>query len=134
MADLDRLGTLGDARNELLVNAARRRADCSSSAAFKAARSCVTPAGSAQGKEITTIEGLSQNPIGKRLQDAWIAEQVPQCGYCQSDQLMAAAVLLRKLPSPSDAEISQAMAGNICRCGTYPRIRRAIHRAAGGKP
>jgi isoquinoline 1-oxidoreductase alpha subunit len=101
----------------------------------EAARSCVTQLARAVGKEITTIEGLAaKTPIGKRLQQAWIEEQVPQCGYCQSGQLMSAAVLLRKRPKPSDAEISQAMAGNICRCGTYSRIRRAIHRAAGGKP
>ena len=99
----------------------------------EAARSCVTQAGSAQGKTITTIEGLAaHSPVGKRLQRAWVDEQVPQCGYCQSGQLMAAAVLLRKRPQPSDAEINQAMAGNICRCGTYSRIRKAIHRAAKG--
>jgi isoquinoline 1-oxidoreductase alpha subunit len=92
-------------------------------------RSCVTPASSAVGKTVTTIEGLSPT-ASHALQVAWIAEQVPQCGYCQSGQLMAAAALLTKLPNPTDADIDAAMSGNICRCGTYQRIRRAIHRAA----
>jgi isoquinoline 1-oxidoreductase subunit alpha len=92
-------------------------------------RSCVTPASRGEGKKITTIEGLSPT-ASHALQLAWIAEQVPQCGYCQSGQLMSAAALLSKNPSPSDAEIDAAMSGNICRCGTYQRIRRAIHRAA----
>jgi aerobic-type carbon monoxide dehydrogenase small subunit (CoxS/CutS family) len=81
------------------------------------------------GKKITTIEGLSPN-ASHALQLAWIAEQVPQCGYCQSGQLMSAAALLAKTPKPSDQDIDNAMSGNICRCGTYQRIRRAIHRAA----
>jgi aerobic-type carbon monoxide dehydrogenase small subunit (CoxS/CutS family) len=93
-------------------------------------RSCSTPISAATGKRITTIEGLDSD-AGKRLQAAWIAEEVPQCGYCQSGQLMSAAALLAKNPSPSDADIDAAMSGNICRCGTYQRIRRAIHRAAG---
>ena len=92
-------------------------------------RSCVTPASSAAGKTVTTIEGLSPT-ASHALQLAWIAEQVPQCGYCQSGQLMSAAALLAKRPDPTDAEIDAAMTGNICRCGTYQRIRRAIHRAA----
>ena len=92
-------------------------------------RSCVTPASSAVGKTVTTIEGLSPT-ASHALQLAWIAEQVPQCGYCQSGQLMSAAALLTKHPDPTDAEIDAAMTGNICRCGTYQRIRRAIHRAA----
>ena len=92
-------------------------------------RSCVTPASSAAGKAVTTIEGLSPT-ASHALQLAWIAEQVPQCGYCQSGQLMSAAALLAKRPDPTDAEIDAAMTGNICRCGTYQRIRRAIHRAA----
>jgi aerobic-type carbon monoxide dehydrogenase small subunit (CoxS/CutS family) len=92
-------------------------------------RSCVTPASAAAGKKVTTIEGLSPT-TSHALQLAWIAEQVPQCGYCQSGQLMSAAVLLARRPDPSDAEIDAAMSGNICRCGTYQRIRRAIHRAA----
>jgi isoquinoline 1-oxidoreductase subunit alpha len=95
----------------------------------EAVRSCVTPVARAAGKEVTTIEGLSTD-LGHPLQQAWIAEDVPQCGYCQSGQIMAAAVLLRENPSPDDAEIDDAMTGNICRCGTYQRIRRAIRRAA----
>ena len=92
-------------------------------------RSCVTPASSAAGKTVTTIEGLSPTAT-HALQLAWIAEQVPQCGYCQSGQLMSAAALLAKHTDPTDAEIDAARSGNICRCGTYQRIRRAIHRAA----
>ena len=92
-------------------------------------RSCVTPASSVGGKKVTTIEGLSPT-TSHALQVAWIAEQVPQCGYCQSGQLMSAAALLAKTPKPTDADIDTAMSGNICRCGTYQRIRRAIHRAA----
>jgi isoquinoline 1-oxidoreductase subunit alpha len=94
-----------------------------------ATRSCLTNASAATGKKITTIEGLSPTS-SHRLQKAWIDEQVPQCGYCQSGQLMSAAALLTKTPDPTDAQIDSAMAGNICRCGTYQRIRRAIHRAA----
>jgi aerobic-type carbon monoxide dehydrogenase small subunit (CoxS/CutS family) len=95
-----------------------------------AVRSCTTTASAAAGKKITTIEGLS--PASSHpLQTAWVAEQVPQCGYCQSGQLMSAAALLAKTPKPTDAQIDSAMSGNICRCGTYQRIRRAIHRAAG---
>jgi isoquinoline 1-oxidoreductase alpha subunit len=92
-------------------------------------RACVTPVSAAAGKQVTTIEGLA-SPLGRRLQEAWIAEQVPQCGYCQSGQLMAAAALLAKTPAPTDTEIDAAMSGVLCRCGTYQRIRRAIHRAA----
>jgi isoquinoline 1-oxidoreductase alpha subunit len=95
----------------------------------EAVRSCVTPVSRAAGKEVTTIEGLS-DAVGRALQQAWIAEDVPQCGYCQSGQIMAAAVLLRENPNPTDDDIDDCMAGNICRCGTYPRIRRAIHLAA----
>lgn len=96
----------------------------------KAVRSCVVPAGGLAGAAITTIEGLA--PAGELhpVQEAWIAEQVPQCGYCQPGMIMAASALLASNPSPSDAEIDQSIT-NICRCGTYPRIRRAIHRAAG---
>jgi len=97
----------------------------------QAARSCATPVSQASGKNITTIEGLSANGLHP-LQLAWIAEQVPQCGYCQAGQIMAAAALLGRTPHPSDDQITQAMNGNLCRCGTYDRIRRAIHRAAGG--
>lgn len=94
-----------------------------------AIRSCVTPVAAAQGRQVTTIEGL--DPRGEHpLQRAWVAEDVPQCGYCQSGQIMAAAALLARTPRPSDADIDRFMAGNICRCGTYQRIRRAIHRAA----
>jgi len=96
-----------------------------------AIRSCQTPVSQAAGKRITTIEGLS--PEGKHpLQVAWIAEQVPQCGYCQSGQIMQAAALLAKTPHPTDEQIVQAMQGNICRCATYLRIKRAIKRAAQG--
>lgn len=96
----------------------------------EAVRSCVAPVSRATGKVVTTIEGLSSD-LSHPLQRAWLDEDVPQCGYCQSGQLMSAAVLLREKPQPTDEDIDQAMAGNICRCGTYPRIRRAIHRAAG---
>ncbi len=93
-------------------------------------RSCITPIESVKGKKITTIEGLSRNG-NHPLQRAWIAEEVPQCGYCQSGQIMSAAALLSAKPKPTDSDIDAAMSGNICRCGTYQRIRRAIHRAAG---
>lgn len=95
----------------------------------KAVRSCVTPVGSVGGKAIQTIEGLGTAARPHPLQAAWIAEQVPQCGYCQSGMLMAAAALLEKKPKPSDADIDEAMT-NICRCGTYQRVRVAIKRAA----
>jgi isoquinoline 1-oxidoreductase subunit alpha len=95
-----------------------------------AVRSCSIPASSAAGKKVTTIEGLSPNS-SHALQIAWIAEQVPQCGYCQSGQIMSAAALLAKTPKPTDEQINTAMNGNICRCGTYQRIHRAIKRAAG---
>ena len=95
----------------------------------RAVRSCQTTASTAAGKKIVTIEGLSSDS-NHPLQKAWVAEQVPQCGYCQSGQIMSAAALLAKTPNPSDEEIDAAMGGNICRCGTYQRIRRAIHRAA----
>jgi isoquinoline 1-oxidoreductase subunit alpha len=95
----------------------------------KRAFSCQTHVAEVAGKSITTIEGLSENS-SHPVQKAWLAENVPQCGYCQSGQLMSAAVLLREKPKPTDDDIDQAMTGNICRCGTYPRIRKAIHRAA----
>jgi isoquinoline 1-oxidoreductase alpha subunit len=94
-------------------------------------RSCSTPVSQVVGKNITTIEGLGANGLHP-VQQAWIAEDVPQCGYCQSGQIMAAVALLAKTPQPTDDQINQGMAGNICRCGTYDRIRKAIHRAAGG--
>ena len=92
-------------------------------------RACLTAASTAVGKKITTIEGLSPN-ASHPLQQAWVAEQVPQCGYCQSGQIMTAVALLAKTPKPTDAQIDTAMQGNICRCGTYQRIHRAIKRAA----
>lgn len=92
-------------------------------------RSCVTPIGAVAGKAITTIEGLSPDR-SHPVQRAWMEIDVPQCGYCQSGQIMSAAALLANNKSPSDADIDSAMSGNICRCGTYPRIRKAIHRAA----
>ncbi len=96
----------------------------------KAIRSCVTPVAAAVDKNITTIEGLSPDD-SHPLQRAWLQADVPQCGYCQSGQLMSAAVLLKANPNPTDRDIDAAMSGNICRCGTYPRIRKAIHIAAG---
>ena len=95
----------------------------------EAIRSCLTPLSRAVGKNIVTIEGLEESIAGP-LQKAWIDFEVPQCGYCQSGQIMSAAVLLRERPNPSDKDIDNAMAGNICRCGTYQRIRKAIHSAA----
>ena len=97
-----------------------------------ATRSCLTTAQQAAGRKIVTIEGLSASS-SHPLQTAWVAEQVPQCGYCQSGQIMSAAALLARTPNPTDAQIDTAMTGNICRCGTYQRIRRAIHRAARGE-
>ena len=99
----------------------------------EAARSCLTPVGALDGRHVTTIEGLStdrRHPV----QAAWIAEQVPQCGYCQSGQIMQAAALLARTPRPTDEQVDAAMQGNICRCATYQRIRRAIRGAAAGRP
>jgi isoquinoline 1-oxidoreductase subunit alpha len=96
----------------------------------EATRSCITPVSSVAGKKVTTIEGLSADG-SHPVQQAWIAEDVPQCGYCQSGQIMSAVALLAKKPNPTDADIDDFMSGNICRCGTYQRIRKAIHRAAG---
>jgi isoquinoline 1-oxidoreductase alpha subunit len=95
-------------------------------------RSCVMPVSAVAGKKITTIEGVGATPLGKKVQEAWIAEDVPQCGYCQSGQIMSAVALLSTTAKPSDGDIDTAMSGNLCRCGTYNRIRKAIHRAAGG--
>lgn len=95
----------------------------------EAVRSCVTPVRRAENQKVITIEGLSGN-TSHPLQRAWLEEDVPQCGYCQSGQIMAAAVLLREKPDPTDQDIDDAMSGNICRCGTYQRIKKAIHRAA----
>jgi aerobic-type carbon monoxide dehydrogenase small subunit (CoxS/CutS family) len=97
----------------------------------EAVRSCVTPVSSVDGKRITTIEGIGNTKEGHGIQEAWIADDVPQCGYCQSGQIMEAVALLKKSPKPNDADIEGAMSGILCRCGTYQRIRRAIHRAAG---
>jgi isoquinoline 1-oxidoreductase alpha subunit len=93
-------------------------------------RACVTPVSAAAGKKITTIEAIGDSAVGKRVQAAWAEIDVPQCGYCQSGQIMAATALLKAIPKPTDKDIDQAMSGNICRCGTYPRIRAAIHKAA----
>ncbi len=93
-------------------------------------RSCVTPIAAAVGQKITTIEGISNGRVGKAVQAAWIAHDVAQCGYCQSGQIMTATALLEGNKKPSDSDIDAAMAGNICRCGTYQRIRAAIHSAA----
>ena len=98
----------------------------------KPVRSCGTPLSAALGKKVTTIEGVSASATGKKVQAAWAALDVPQCGYCQSGQIMSATALLAAKPNPTDADIDSAMAGNICRCGTYPRIRAAIHKAAKG--
>lgn len=95
----------------------------------KPIRACVTPVSTIGDRSVRTIEGLSSDAT-HRVQKAWIAEEVPQCGYCQSGQIMSAAALLESKPSPTDEDIDDAMSGNICRCGTYDRIRRAVHRAA----
>jgi isoquinoline 1-oxidoreductase subunit alpha len=97
----------------------------------EAKRSCVLPVSAAAGMKITTIEAVGESPVGKAVQEAWIAENVPQCGYCQSGQVMSATALLTSNRKPTDADIDAAMAGNICRCATYTRIRTAIKRAAG---
>jgi aerobic-type carbon monoxide dehydrogenase small subunit (CoxS/CutS family) len=104
---------------------------CSVHVDGKLTRSCLTPVSQVSGKSVTTIEGLGGDGLHP-LQKAWIAEDVPQCGYCQSGQIMAAAALLAKTPHPTDEQITEFMSGNICRCGTYERIRRAVHRAAAG--
>jgi isoquinoline 1-oxidoreductase alpha subunit len=96
----------------------------------KPTRSCVTPLSAVTGRRVNTIEGIGRFKAGKAVQDAWIAENVPQCGYCQSGQVMSAVALLSANKNPSDAQIDGAMSGNICRCATYPRIRAAIRRAA----
>jgi isoquinoline 1-oxidoreductase alpha subunit len=96
----------------------------------KAVRSCITPVAAAAGKRITTIEAIGATPAGKRIQQAWIELEVPQCGYCQSGQIMSATALLAAKGNPTDSDINDAMSGNICRCGTYVRIREGIKRAA----
>ena len=95
-------------------------------------RACTTQVSSVAGKKITTIEAMASDSVGKRVQAAWLELGVPQCGYCQPGQIMSAAALLKQKPQPKDEDIDQAMSGNICRCGTYPRIRAAIKRAAEG--
>lgn len=95
-----------------------------------ATRSCVTPVSAVANKKITTIEGIGTEANLHAVQQAWIDEQVPQCGYCQSGQIMSAVALLKTKPNPTDADIDTAMQGNLCRCGTYARVRKAIHRAA----
>jgi isoquinoline 1-oxidoreductase alpha subunit len=99
----------------------------------KPVRSCGTPVSAAVGKQVTTIEAIGATEIGKKVQAAWRQLDVPQCGYCQSGQIMSAAALLAETPKPTDAQIDSAMDGNLCRCGTYPRIRAAIKAAAGTK-
>ena len=100
----------------------------------QAIRSCITPVSAVAGKHITTIEAIGSTRAGKKIQEAWVALDVPQCGYCQSGQIMSASALLAKNTNPSDSDIDSAMSGNICRCGTYGRIRAAIKQAAGGSP
>jgi isoquinoline 1-oxidoreductase alpha subunit len=97
----------------------------------QAVRSCLTPLAAAANKKVTTIEAIEADQVGKAVQTAWIEISVPQCGYCQTGQIMSATALLKRNPKPSDADIDRAMAGNICRCGTYGRIRTAIKQAAG---
>jgi isoquinoline 1-oxidoreductase alpha subunit len=97
----------------------------------EAVRACLTQVSTIGARKITTIEAMESDAVGKRLQSAWLDIGVPQCGYCQPGQIMSAAALLRQTPKPGDADIDAAMSGNICRCGTYPRIRAAIKRAAG---
>jgi isoquinoline 1-oxidoreductase alpha subunit len=99
----------------------------------KPVRSCTTQLSLAAGRQVHTIESVSSTEVGKKVQEAWLSHDVPQCGYCQSGQIMSAVALLREKPKPSDADIDGAMSGNLCRCGTYPRIRAAIHTAAGTK-
>ena len=97
----------------------------------KTERACMLPLSMVVGKKVTTIEGIGETALGKRVEEAWIAEDVPQCGYCQSGQIMSAVALLASKPTPNDDEINTAMNGNLCRCGAYDRIRKAIHRSAG---
>jgi isoquinoline 1-oxidoreductase subunit alpha len=96
----------------------------------KPVRSCILPVSSVRNRQVTTIEAIGQTPTGQKVQNAWLELEVVQCGYCQSGQIMSAAALLSRVPNPTDTDIDSAMAGNICRCGTYPRIRAAIKQAA----
>jgi isoquinoline 1-oxidoreductase alpha subunit len=100
----------------------------------RAIRSCQLPVSAVGGRAVTTIEGIGKTPAGAKIQKAWLDEEVVQCGYCQSGQIMSATALLASTPRPDDADINAAMAGNICRCGTYVRVRAAIKRAAGSEP
>ena len=100
----------------------------------RAIRSCQLPVSAVGGRAVTTIEGIGKTPAGAKIQKAWLDEEVVQCGYCQSGQIMSATALLAATPHPDDADINAAMAGNICRCGTYVRVRAAIKRAAGSEP
>jgi isoquinoline 1-oxidoreductase subunit alpha len=100
----------------------------------RAIRSCQMPVSAIGSRAVTTIEGIGKTPAGAKIQKAWLDEEVVQCGYCQSGQIMSAAALLASTPQPDDSDINAAMAGNICRCGTYVRIRSAIKRAAGSEP
>lgn len=95
-----------------------------------ATRSCVVPISLVRGRAITTIEGIGQDPVGRVVQDVWVSHDVVQCGYCQSGQIMSAVALLKAVPRPTDSEIEQSMGGNLCRCGTYVRIREAIKAAS----
>jgi isoquinoline 1-oxidoreductase alpha subunit len=104
---------------------------CTMHVAGAAVRSCVTPISSVGGAQVTTIEGIATDKVGQAVQAAWVAHDVAQCGYCQSGQVMSAVALLKSNKKPTDAQIDEAMAGNLCRCGTYTRIRAAIHAAAG---
>jgi isoquinoline 1-oxidoreductase subunit alpha len=97
----------------------------------QAVRSCMTPLSAAANKKVTTIEAMEADQVGKAVQTAWIEVNVPQCGYCQAGQIMSATALLKRNPKPTDADIDRALAGNICRCGTYSRIRTAVKQAAG---
>ncbi|WP_442499498.1 (2Fe-2S)-binding protein [Methylobacter sp. sgz302048] len=97
----------------------------------KSVRACVTPVSAATGKKVVTIEAIDQDAMGKKVQEAWLTLGVPQCGYCQPGQIMTATALLKQKPKPTDADIDAAMSGNLCRCGTYTRIRAAIKQAAG---
>ena len=99
----------------------------------KPTRSCVTPVSAVGAAKVSTIEGMAADPVGAKIQAAWMELDVAQCGYCQPGQIMSATALLKKTPQPSDADIDAAMSGNICRCATYTRIRAAIHKAAGQK-
>jgi len=100
----------------------------------EAMRSCVTPLAAVEGRKVTTIEAMATDPVGRIVQEAWCKENVVQCGYCQSGQIMSATALLTKVPKATDADINAVMEGNICRCGTYPRIRAAIKAASAKLP